>query len=187
MKSVGKTTFWMDVSLLPIYSHSLTPCLTSMAAGTLNPKQRLLCTPVVRGYCLAFKTWGKSSRKQYSCLFAKMAISSKAEFYVENVYPIRWSENAFPRLVLPPGYKDIIRAFVQEQLSRDDEFDDIVYGKGETHGLVDVSQTKRKLLTPHGQVWDSSCCSAEIPVLGKHSQRNLVRLSKPDTGLILSS
>ena len=53
-----------------------------------------------------------------------------AEFYVENVYPIRWSENAFPRLVLPHGYKEIIRAFVQEQLSRDDEFDDIVYGKG---------------------------------------------------------
>ncbi|KAF3481902.1 uncharacterized protein GIQ15_04661 [Arthroderma uncinatum] len=77
---------------------------------TLSPKQRLLCTPVVRGYCLAFKTW--------------------AEFYVENVCSIRWSDKAFPRLVLPHGYKEIIRAFVQEQLSRDDEFDDIVYGKG---------------------------------------------------------
>ncbi|UDD60856.1 hypothetical protein AFCA_008243 [Aspergillus flavus] len=53
-----------------------------------------------------------------------------AEFLVENVQPIRWSENAFPRLVLPHGYKEIIRAFVQEQLSRDDEFDDIIYGKG---------------------------------------------------------
>lgn len=77
---------------------------------TLSSNQRLLCTPVVRGYCLAFKTW--------------------AEFYVENVRPIRWSQNAFPGLVLPHGYKDIIRAFVQEQLSRDDDFDDIVYGKG---------------------------------------------------------
>ena len=76
----------------------------------LTPKHRLLCSPVVRGYCLAFKTW--------------------AEFYVENICPIRWSENAFPRLVLPHGYKEIIRAFVQEQLSRDDKFDDIVYGKG---------------------------------------------------------
>ncbi|EEP77446.1 predicted protein [Uncinocarpus reesii 1704] len=55
---------------------------------------------------------------------------SLAEFYVENVYPIRWNENAFQRLVLPPGYKEIIRAFVQEQLSRDDDFDDIIYGKG---------------------------------------------------------
>ncbi|ORY60273.1 P-loop containing nucleoside triphosphate hydrolase protein [Pseudomassariella vexata] len=77
---------------------------------SLTPKQRLLCTPIIRGYCLASKTW--------------------AEFYVENVGPIRWSENAFAMLVLPHGYKDIICAFVQEQMSRDDEFDDVVSGKG---------------------------------------------------------
>lgn len=53
-----------------------------------------------------------------------------AEFDIENVEPIRWSENAFARLVLPHGYKDIIHAFVQEQLSRDDGFDDIISGKG---------------------------------------------------------
>ncbi|CAG8976260.1 hypothetical protein HYALB_00009435 [Hymenoscyphus albidus] len=53
-----------------------------------------------------------------------------AEFDVENVHLVRWSENAFSRLVLPHGYKDIIHAFVQEQLSRDDEFDDIITGKG---------------------------------------------------------
>jgi len=53
-----------------------------------------------------------------------------AEFDIENVSPIKWSENAFARLVLPHGYKDIIRAFVQEQLSRDDGFDDIISGKG---------------------------------------------------------
>ncbi|PLB50093.1 P-loop containing nucleoside triphosphate hydrolase protein [Aspergillus steynii IBT 23096] len=82
----------------------------SLSDRTLSPKQRLLCNHVVRGYCLSFKTW--------------------AEFYVENIGPIRWSDDAFPRLVLPHGYKEIIRAFVQEQLARDDEFDDIVYGKG---------------------------------------------------------
>lgn len=87
-----------------------------------------------------------------------MGICSLAEFYVENVYPIRWSENAFPRLVLPHGYKDIIRAFVQEQLSRDDEFDDIVYGKGETDSLIDDSWTRSKLLMIQAQVWASSCC-----------------------------
>jgi hypothetical protein len=96
----------------------------------LSSKQLLLCTPVVRGYCLAFKTWGKSFLPIILSLFAKIDNCSPAEFYIENVRPIRWSENAFPRLVLPSGYKEIIRGFVQEQLSRDDEFDDIVYGKG---------------------------------------------------------
>ncbi|KAH8893106.1 P-loop containing nucleoside triphosphate hydrolase protein [Thozetella sp. PMI_491] len=79
-------------------------------AARLSPLQRLLCAPVVRGYSLASKTW--------------------AEFYIDGVCPIRWSENAFSNLVLPHGYKDIIHAFVQEQLSRDDNFDDIIYGKG---------------------------------------------------------
>ena len=87
-----------------------------------------------------------------------MGIFSLAEFYVENVRPIRWSENAFPRLVLPYGYKDIIRAFVQEQLSRQDGFDDIVYGKGKAHSLLDSLWTKSELLMMQAQVWGSSCC-----------------------------
>jgi hypothetical protein len=87
-----------------------------------------------------------------------MGIGCLAEFYVENVCPIRWSENAFPRLVLPHGYKDIIRAFVQEQLSRDNEFDDIVYGKGGKDSLVDDSWMRSKLLMMQAQVWASSCC-----------------------------
>ncbi|OBT62584.1 hypothetical protein VE03_07373 [Pseudogymnoascus sp. 23342-1-I1] len=78
--------------------------------STLSPKQHLFCTPIIRGYCLTSKSW--------------------AEFDIQNVESIRWSENAFARLVLPHGYKDIIRAFVQEQLSRDDGFDDIISGKG---------------------------------------------------------
>ncbi|KFY51030.1 hypothetical protein V496_08991 [Pseudogymnoascus sp. VKM F-4515 (FW-2607)] len=83
---------------------------SSVQARALGPKQLLLCTPIVRGYCLTSKSW--------------------AEFDIENVGPIRWSENSFARLVLPHGYKDIIHAFVQEQLSRDDGFDDIISGKG---------------------------------------------------------
>jgi hypothetical protein len=84
-------------------------------------------------------------------LFAKVAIHSLAEFDVENVCPIRRSENAFAKLVLPHGYKDIIRAFVQEQLSRDDGFDDIIFGKGGT-GSLDNSWTRSKLLMAQAQV-----------------------------------
>jgi hypothetical protein len=70
-------------------------------------------------------------------LFSKAAVHSLAEFDVENICPIRWSENAFASLVLPHGYKEIIRAFVQEQLSRDDGFDDIISGKGGADSLDD--------------------------------------------------
>ncbi len=64
-----------------------------------------------------------------------MTVRLLAEFDVDNVCPIRWSENAFARLVLSGGYKEIIRAFVQEQLSRDDGFDDIISGKGSSSSL----------------------------------------------------
>lgn len=63
-------------------------------------------------------------------LLAKQVFLPLAEFDVGNVGLIRWSENAFARLVLPHGYKDIIRAFVSEQLSLGDGFDDIIAGKG---------------------------------------------------------
>lgn len=51
-------------------------------------------------------------------------------FYVENITNIVWSSNAFEQLVLPGRTKDIIHAFVQEQLSHGESFDDIVEGKG---------------------------------------------------------
>ncbi|KAF2967591.1 hypothetical protein GQX73_g5990 [Xylaria multiplex] len=82
----------------------------SVRPRSLSPKQRLLCTPMITGYSLASRTW--------------------AEFYVEGIAPINWREDAFSRLVLPPGYKDIIYAFVREQLSQDDDFGDIISGKG---------------------------------------------------------
>ena len=68
-------------------------------------------------------------------MFAKVAFHSLAEFDLENVCPIHWSRNAFDKLVLPRGYKDIIYAFVQEQLSRGDGFDDIISGKGGSGSL----------------------------------------------------
>lgn len=30
-------------------------------AKALSPKQRLLCSPIIRGYCLTSKLWGKNS------------------------------------------------------------------------------------------------------------------------------
>ncbi|KAJ3577205.1 hypothetical protein NPX13_g3364 [Xylaria arbuscula] len=82
---------------------------------TLTVKQRVLTNPMVRGFCLSSKTW--------------------CEFYIDNIQPISWNEDAFQRLVLPKDYKDIIHAFVQEQLSGDDSFDDIVEGKDDLDDL----------------------------------------------------
>jgi len=55
-----------------------------------------------------------------------------AQFYVEGVSEIEWNDQAFSRLKIPQGYKEIIHAFVDEQLNRDEsDFDDIISGKGQ--------------------------------------------------------
>ncbi|KAK0652404.1 hypothetical protein B0T16DRAFT_454774 [Cercophora newfieldiana] len=85
---------------------------TNASTVTLTPKQRMLCTPILKGYCLTSKQW--------------------CEFPVDGVSEIEFNEDAFDRLVLAQGYKEIIHAFVGEQLSREDGgFDDIIKGKGQ--------------------------------------------------------
>jgi hypothetical protein len=46
------------------------------------------------------------------------------------VQDIEWNETAFTQLVLPHDYKAIVWAFVDAQLSRKTDFDDIVKDKG---------------------------------------------------------
>ncbi|KAK4450164.1 hypothetical protein QBC34DRAFT_379366 [Podospora aff. communis PSN243] len=78
----------------------------------LTSRQRMLCTPILKGFCLTYKKW--------------------CEFSVSGVSDIEWNEDAFSRLVIAQGYKEVIHAFVQEQLNReDDDFDDIISGKGQ--------------------------------------------------------
>ncbi|KAK8152426.1 P-loop containing nucleoside triphosphate hydrolase protein [Phyllosticta citribraziliensis] len=69
-----------------------------------------LCSPTVNGFCLKAKDW--------------------VELQVENIHDIVWNTNAFDRLVLPHDYKRLVWAFVQAQLSRKDDFDDVIKGKG---------------------------------------------------------
>lgn len=64
----------------------------------------------MRGYSLKLKKWG--------------------EFEVDNVSEIVWNDKAFPNLMLPSGYKDLILSFVEGQASNKNTFDDIIEGKG---------------------------------------------------------
>ncbi|KAJ3949653.1 uncharacterized protein N0V96_000777 [Colletotrichum fioriniae] len=76
----------------------------------LTEQELLLCNAHVRGYCLKLKIW--------------------AEFKVENVREIIWNDSAFPNLILPKGFKNLILSFVEGQFSKKAAFDDIIEGKG---------------------------------------------------------
>lgn len=76
----------------------------------LTDEELLLCNTHVRGYSLKVKKWG--------------------DFEVDNVSDIIWNDKAFPNLMLPSGYKDLILSFVEGQTSNKNSFDDIIEGKG---------------------------------------------------------
>ena len=55
-------------------------------------------------------------------------------FNIELLTVIKWNDEAFERLVLPPDQKDLIRGLVEAQALNAFEFDDYIEGKG--RGLV---------------------------------------------------
>jgi hypothetical protein len=76
----------------------------------LTSKELLLAVPYVRGYALKNKKW--------------------FILFVDQITPIKFSDNAFQSLVMPNEKKDLILAFVESQVKHKNEFDDIIEGKG---------------------------------------------------------
>lgn len=79
-------------------------------ASDLTDEQLLLCSTRVRGYSLKLKCW--------------------ATFEVDKISSIIWNDAAFPNLMLPSGYKNLILSFVEGQSTNKCVFDDIIEGKG---------------------------------------------------------
>lgn len=79
----------------------------------LSDEQRLVATPVVRGYSLNDKRW--------------------LEFYVDGVKEIVWNTKAFDSLVLPESQrnlKQLVLAFAKAHSKTTNTFDDVIQGKG---------------------------------------------------------
>lgn len=79
-------------------------------ASELTDEQLLLCTTRLRGYSLKLKRW--------------------VHFEVNNISDIAWNEHAFPQLILPEGFQNLILSFVEAKSDSTLAFDDIIQGKG---------------------------------------------------------
>jgi hypothetical protein len=92
---------------LPPPPQILTP--RAVLNPTLSDFHLLLCSPTIRGYSLKLKVWGL--------------------FSVNGITPIAFNDTAFPNLMLPPTYKEMILSFVEAHPSsasspNDDDDDD---------------------------------------------------------------
>lgn len=77
---------------------------------TLTDEQKMMCTPLVRGYALKEKLW--------------------LHFFVNSVHDITFSERAFESLVLQKNQKELILGFTSTQQEYTSRFDDVIEGKG---------------------------------------------------------
>ena len=82
----------------------------STQPAPLTAEQKLICTPLLRGYSLKNKMW--------------------LNFFVNCVEDIEWQKDAFDRLVLPKNQKELILGFTESQRKNRDTFDDVIEGKG---------------------------------------------------------
>jgi hypothetical protein len=76
----------------------------------LTEEQKLICSPLLRGYSLKSKLW--------------------LNFFVNCVKEIEWQKDAFDRLVLPKNQKELILGFTESQRKYRESFDDVIEGKG---------------------------------------------------------
>ncbi|EMC99821.1 hypothetical protein BAUCODRAFT_30235 [Baudoinia panamericana UAMH 10762] len=77
---------------------------------TLTDEQRMICTPLVRGYALKEKLW--------------------LQLFVNAVQDIEFNTRAFDSLVLPANQKELVLSFTETQQSYRSQFDDVIEGKG---------------------------------------------------------
>ncbi|KAL1630041.1 hypothetical protein SLS54_000901 [Diplodia seriata] len=76
----------------------------------LTEEQKLIATPLLRGYSLKSKQW--------------------LNLFVNSVREIEWQSNAFESLVLPANQKELILGFTETQRKVKASFDDVIEGKG---------------------------------------------------------
>ena len=85
----------------------------ALPTGVLSDDDRLIATPMLCGYALGEKKWMR--------------------FFVDDLTDITWNTQAFSSLVLPHAQQDLKRLILgvaRSQSSRQDTFDDVIYGKG---------------------------------------------------------
>ena len=76
----------------------------------LTDEQKMMSSPLVRGYALKEKMW--------------------LNFFVNAVQDVAFSERAFESLVLQKNQKELILGFTSTQQSMRSQFDDVIEGKG---------------------------------------------------------
>ena len=88
-------------------------------------------SPLLPGYALKNKLWCKYFDDN-RCEIATDYVS--VNFYVDDIKPVQWNDDAYEHLVYEEESKDLVLTFVENHQNTKKEMDDVIIGKGQ--GLV---------------------------------------------------
>ena len=100
-----------------------------------------------------------------------MLILDPVRFYVDDIRPVSWNNEAYDHLVYSEEQKDLILTFVKNHQQMKEGLDDVIVGKG-TFGVVLAILIT--LIGRHAQVKVLSLCSVVLQVPAKHCWQKLV-------------
>lgn len=113
---LSDTPFETNFSVTPVETESAAKGLAERAEDlrSLTDEQCLMATPWMKGFDLKSKEW--------------------CELRVDDLKEMVWNDEAFDKLVLPGGEKELAWAFVENKSISKTEFDDFIPDKG--RGLI---------------------------------------------------
>ncbi|KAK6852737.1 hypothetical protein PG990_010388 [Apiospora arundinis] len=113
---LSDTPYEMDFSAAPVEVSTAAkgPAERTEDLHTLTDEQCLLSTPWMKGFDMKSKEW--------------------CELQVSELKDMTWNDEAFEKLVLPDGEKDLAWAFVENKSLSKTDFDDFIPDKG--RGLI---------------------------------------------------
>lgn len=95
-------------------------------------KDLMFICPMISGFAMKDKVWRMLS--PLSIILLEDAYILTVKFYVDDIRPLQWNDEAYDHLVYPEGQKDLVLTFVENHQRTKAGLDDVIVGKGQ--GLV---------------------------------------------------
>lgn len=87
----------------------------------------IFISPLLKGFSLKNKLWRKLTPLRAIWVIANI---SSVQFYVDDISPVVWNDEAYGHLVYPQEQKDLVLTFVDNHQRLKTGADDVIIGKG---------------------------------------------------------
>jgi len=87
----------------------------------------IFLSPILEGFALKNKLWRECLRFDCSLIITN---NFPVNFYIDDIRPVNWNDDAYDHLVYPEEQKDLVLTFVENHQRMKAGVDDVIMGKG---------------------------------------------------------